>query len=476
MKKYKCVICGKISEQENKEKCLYCGADSNLLEEVHDEDSIKYKRVDGRIPIAEDNPSIARIDEKCINCGLCSKICQDKVGIKYSEDSTNPICINCGQCLLNCPVGAIVPKYCYKKVLDYIKDTSKTVICYTSPAIRVSLGDEFNLEPGVNIEKKIVSSLRKLGFNYVFDTTFGADLTIMEEASELVEKIKSGKKGPLFTSCCPAWVKYLEIYYKELIGNLSSCKSPISMQGKMIKTYFSEMKSINSDDIITVAIAPCTAKKAEIKREEIDGTDFVLTTTELALMLREEEININNLEDEEFDHLMNLGSGAGVIFGASGGVTEAALRYAYFLITKKEPPKKLLEFSEVRGNKGIKEAEITIENINLKILVCHGLTNISKIIESGDYQKYDFIEVMNCMGGCIGGGGQPLKVVSKFEEIVLSRMKSLYEEDKNMDIKTCYQNQDIIDIYKSYLDKPLSDKAKELLHTKYTDKSSILRE
>lgn len=476
MKKYKCIICNNISEQETIGNCQYCGADFSLLEEIINQDIIEFKRIEGKIPITNDNPSIARIEEKCINCGLCSKICQDKVGIKYSELSSNPICINCGQCLLNCPVGAIVPKYCYKKVLDYIKDTNKIVICFTSPAIRVSLGDEFNLESGTNIEKKLVSSLKKVGFSYVFDTTFGADLTIMEEANELVEKIKSHKEGPLFTSCCPAWVKYLEIYYSNLIGNLSTCKSPIGMQGKMIKTYFSEMNSINSDDIITVAITPCTAKKAEIKKDEIDGTDFVLTTTELALMLKEQEININELDDENFDHLMGLGSGAGVLFGASGGVMEAALRYAYFIITKKEPPKKLLEFSEVRGNSSIKEADIVIDNIKLKVLVCYGLTNISEIIENGEYKKYDFIEVMNCVGGCIGGGGQPLKVISKLDEIVLSRMKALYEEDDNMDIKTCYQNKDIIDIYKSYLDSPLSNKAKNLLHTKYTDKSCILRE
>jgi ferredoxin hydrogenase len=345
----------------------------------------------------------------------------------------------------------------------------------TSPAVRVALGESFN-SPEVNVEGKMVAAIKELGFDYVLDTTFGADLTIMEEANELIERIESGKNLPQFTSCCPAWVRYVEIYHPELIDNLSTAKSPISMQTAMIKSYFAEMMDIPREKIVTVAVAPCTSKKLEAKIHP--ETDYVITTQELSLMIKEKEINFNELQPAEFDPLMQRGSGGGVIFGSSGGVTESALRAVYYFLTKKEPPEHLLDFKEVRGYDNIKEAEVVIDNLKLHVLVAHGLTNIEKVISDLKEHKkqYDFIEVMNCPGGCVGGGGQPLGITSKQQESNEKRQQGLYEEDRNLKLRNCYANPEIIDIYRSYLGYPLSEKAELLLHTEYKDESGILGE
>ena len=431
MAKYKCKICGQIIDVEDINdisKCPICGVDKNFLEPVDEESSTQeYKEITGPIPISKDNLGIERIDEKCIKCGRCSVVCQKQVGIKYDPNKAkNPVCLSCGQCVINCPVGAIVPKYCYKKVMNYIKDTNKVVIAFTSPAVRVALGEEF-LSKEDNVEKKMVASLKELGFDYVLDTTFGADLTIIEEASELIERIKSGKKLPQFTSCCPAWVRYLEIYHPKLLAHLSTCKSPIGMQGAVIKNYYSEMMGINKKDIIAVAITPCTAKKYEIELPNSNDTDFVITTSELAMMLRENEIDFNSLKDCEFDPIMQRGSGAGVIFGNSGGVMEAAVRTAYYFMTGKNPPPELLDFQPVRGYNNIKESTITINNKELRLLIVHGIPNIEQVLKDMENGiiNYDFIEVMNCPGGCIGGGGQPLGIVSRQKEIAEKRIATL---------------------------------------------------
>lgn len=476
MTKYKCEICNQIVEIADINainSCPMCQMDKSFLKEC--KNTIELKPIEGPIPIAEDNPGIERIEAKCIKCGLCSKICQNKVGIHYNPNTvTEPVCLSCGQCILNCPVGALVPKYSYQKVLNYINDTDKIVVAFTSPAVRVALGEEFK-SPQNNVEGKMVAALKELGFDYVLDTTFGADLTIMEEASELIKRIEENGPLPQFTSCCPSWVRYLEIYHPSLTKHLSTCKSPIGMQGAMIKTYYSEMLDIPSHNIISVAITPCTAKKSEIKLDPV-YTDYVLTTSELAIMIREKELDFNNLKDSNFDNIMARGSGSGVIFGSSGGVTEAAIRTAYYFLTNQKPPQKLLEFHEVRGYQNIKEAKVKIKDLELNLLVVYGMNNIEPLLNDLEHNKlnYHFIEVMNCPGGCVGGGGQPLGVISKQQEINEKRANALYNEDCNLEIRNSYENPNIIDIYRCYLDKPLSNKAHELLHTKYQDRSSIL--
>jgi len=322
---------------------------------------MKYEYSDIRVPIDKDNVSICRDEELCVKCGACKNICKFNVGVYGNYDlekSDKAICINCGQCSLVCPTMSICEVKDYLKLKELMK-SDKIKVFQVAPAVRASLGEEFNYELGTNVEGKIVSALKMLGADYVFDTTFGADLTIMEEANELVDRIKNKKTMPMFTSCCPAWVKFVEIFYPEFIPNLSTCKSPILMQGAIIKNYFSNINNIDRDDIISVAVTPCTAKKYEIKREEFNGdVDFVITTRELANWIREEKIKFKDLEDTSFDNIMSRGTGAGIIFGNSGGVTEAALRTANHILGGDD--KQTLEFEEIRGLGNIKEANVKI--------------------------------------------------------------------------------------------------------------------
>ncbi len=444
--------------------------------------------IGNRVPINKDNPSIKRDLEKCIDCGICKNICSLKTGIKYKSGQTiNNECINCGACLLNCPMTAITPQYSYKKVLEELDNTDKIVIVSTSPSVRVSLGEAFGMEAGSFVEGKMITALKTLGFNYVLDTTFGADLTIMEEANELVDRIINNKSLPMFTSCCPAWVKHLEINYPQLLPHLSSCKSPIGMQGAIIKTYFSKLNNIDPKKIVNVALTPCVAKKAEIVREEMNDSskyneistlkdmDYVITTSEFALMLKEKGIDFSNLEDGKYDSLLSKGSGAGVLFGASGGVMEAAIRTCYNILTGLDPKEKLLTFEKVRGMDNVKEASITIGDKDLKVAVIHGLDNVKPFLEEIQANKsnYSFIEVMNCTGGCIGGAGQIKPPISDQKEVIQKRMQSLYVDDNSSEIKCSYQNKDIQKIYQDFLNKPLSDLSEELLHTSYYDKSEL---
>ena len=426
------------------------------------------------IYIAKDNPAIERIDEKCIDCGICTNTCRQRENIENTSNKS--ICINCGQCVQTCPTGAIVPKQDKNKLKEAIKN-KKVCIAYTSPSVRVALGDEFGMEYGEFVQGKLVTALRKIGFKYVLDVTFGADLTIMEEAYELVERIKNNGVLPMFTSCCPSWVKYAEIFYPEILDHISTCKSPIGMQGQIVKNYFIQKHNLNKEDVFCVAITPCTAKKYEISRKEIDGTDLVITTKELADIIKEEKIDFANLEDGNYDSLLQEASGAGMIFGNTGGVMEAALRTAYYILTGKELEKEKIEFKEVRGMQNVKEATININGINLNIAIIHKMSSAIPILEEvkNGTSKYHYIEIMNCVGGCIGGGGQPKFKLAEEMQIKEKRIESLYNRDRKNTIRCSHQNPEIIKLYEEFLEKPLSKKSEELLHTTYEDKSYLKR-
>lgn len=420
-----------------------------------------------RVNIAKDNPSIIFDSGKCDECGICKNICKFNVGVYGYNDEDYP-CINCGSCTIMCPNKCLSERDETDKLDEYLH-SGKKVIFQTAPAVRVSLGEEFGLKPGTNVEGKLVSAIRAIGGNYVFDTTFGADLTVMEEANELVNRIKSNIRGPMFTSCCPSWVKFIESFYPEYIPNLSTCKSPISMQGAIIKNYFSRKTNIDKEDIISIAITPCTAKKMEILK--FNDIDLAITVREFARYLKKKNIDFNNLKNSSYNSLMSKGSGGGVIFGTSGGVTESIIREVYHILNNRKPSKKLLNFKEVRGLSNVKEAEVTISDITLNIAVINGTGDARKVIEKikkGE-AHYDFIEVMACEGGCISGGGQP-RVYPSTNELKTKRMKGLYKSDKKMKIRNASDNPDIIKVYDEFLGVPLSDISEKYLHTSYINR------
>ncbi|MEG0798177.1 MAG: [FeFe] hydrogenase, group A [Acidaminococcaceae bacterium] len=446
-----------------------------------------------RVPIEPDNVAIMRVEEKCIQCGSCKSVCKFDIGIfgSYKLEETNDIgiCVNCGQCVNVCPADALREVEDWQKVKKIIADGEKTVLFMTSPGVRVSLGEAFDLEPGTNVEGKLAASIRKLGANYVFDTTFGADLTIMEEASELVTRITTKNKPlPQFTSCCPAWVSFCEMYYPEMLPHLSSAKSPTLMQGPTIKTYFAKKAGLDPEKMVVVAVTPCTAKKFEITRPEMNDAgkyygkpeirdvDYVLTIRELAKWIKDAGIDFETLADGDYDKLLGRGSGAGVIFGNTGGVMEAAARTAYNLVTKENPPQEWLHLEPVRGMDGVKKATVDINGIAVRVAVIHGLKQVRKVIEAikDGSLEVDFVEVMTCRGGCIGGGGQPKTEIPLPDEIREARIASLYAEDEALSVRFSHENPEIKTVYQEFYGAPLTELAEDLLHTSYTDQSAKL--
>lgn len=429
--------------------------------------------------------SVVRDDNKCINCGRCVAVCAkiqatyaiDFAGrahhehvTPYSEHNLPEVaCTKCGQCIAACPVGAISEREHLKEVIKVLKDKKKHIVVQTAPSIRAALGEEFGMKPGTLVTGKMVSALRKCGFDKIFDTNLGADMTIMEEASEFLERAKKGGPFPMITTCCPAWIKFMEHFHHELIDskNMSTCKSPHEMLGILSKTYYAKKAGLNKKDIVVVSVMPCTAKKFESTRPELkSGVDYVLTTREAALLIKHFEIDFKSLPDEEFDPALGISTGAGAIFGATGGVMEAALRTAYELGTGKQLTK--IEFDQIRGMDGIKEGTIIINKQEIKFAVANGLRNAKRLMEKKN--EYHFIEIMACPGGCIGGGGQPLPVN---KEIIKKRISAIYREDAKLPFRKSHENPLVQQIYKEFLGAPLSKKSEKLLHTKYTKRSEF---
>lgn len=435
--------------------------------------------------IDDSSPSIVRDPRKCVLCRRCVAVCEKIQGVKaigpvnrgfntiiappFGKNLIDVNCAMCGQCALICPTAAITEKDDTAKVWEALADPTKHVVVQTAPATRVSLPEEFGMPPGTIGTGKMVAALRRLGFDRVFDTDFSADLTIMEEGSELIERITKGGVLPMITSCSPGWIKYIEHYYPDLLPHLSTCKSPQQMMGAVIKTYYAQNAGVDPKDIVSVSIMPCTAKKFECQREEMadsgfQDVDIVLTTRELARMCRNAGIDWDALPEEEYDDPLGKSTGAAVIFGATGGVMEAALRTAYELITKETLES--VNFTDVRGMEGIKEATVKVGDLDVKVAVAHTLGNARKLLDliRAGKADYHFIEVMCCPGGCIGGGGQPIPTNL---EVRLARIAGTYEADENLPIRKSHENPAIKDIYENFLKEPLGELSHKLLHTHY---------
>ena len=475
----KCLSCVRSGTCELQQLCKEFGVDDE-------------GRFDGANPVHEYDDSaihMIRDNGKCILCRRCVAACQAQhisviganargfdthIGSAFERPLDSVACVSCGQCIVNCPTGAIYEKDDTAKVLEAINDSEKFVVVHTAPSIRVTLGECFGMHIGTNVQGKMVAALRRLGFDKVFDTDFGADLTIVEEANEFLGRVQNGGVLPMITSCSPGWIKYCEHYYPDMLDHLSTCKSPQQMSGAIIKTWYAEKMGIDPKDIVVVGIMPCTAKKFETKRDDqaasgYPDVDYSLTTRELGRMIESAGIYFKHLPDEEFDNPLGDSTGAAVIFGATGGVMEAALRTAVEKLSGEEL--KSLDFTEVRGTDGIKEASYTVNGMEIKVCVVSGLANANTIMEKvkNGTADYHFIEIMGCPGGCVNGGGQPIQhaVVRNFVDLRARRAAALYEADKDMPLRKSHESEAVKRLYAEFLGEPGSHKAHEVLHTSY---------
>lgn len=475
-------------------KCLSCVRSTNcelqkLCKEYGVENESKFDGITPDYAYDDSMPHMIRDNSKCILCRRCVAAC-DEQGISviganargFDTRITSPFereikefsCIACGQCIVNCPTGALREKDDTPKVLEAINDPEKYVVVQTAPAVRAALGEEFGLPIGTDVEGKMVAALRRLGFDKVFDTDFSADLTIMEESNELIERITNGGALPMITSCSPGWVKYCEHYYPEQLDHLSTCKSPQQMFGATLKTWYAQKMDIDPAKIVSVSVMPCTAKKFEVGRDDQSASgyadvDISITTRELARMIKSAGISFNSLPDETYDSPLGEGSGAAVIFGATGGVMEAALRTAVEKITGQALDN--VDFTEVRGMEGVKEATYTVGDLSIKVAVASGTKNAKTLMEQikNGTSEYQFIEIMGCPGGCINGGGQPIvsAAVRNFEDFRSKRASVLYNLDKNNENRKSHENSAIKRVYDEFFGEPGSHKAHEVLHTTY---------
>lgn len=451
--------------------------------------NIRYSGEMSLYPVDDSSKSIYKDLSKCVLCRRCETMCNEVqtvyalsgvgrgfntvVGPAFNAPMHETVCTFCGQCVAVCPTGALTEVDNVPKVWKVLDNKEKVVVVQVAPAVRVAIGELFGLEPGTIVTGKMVAALRSLGFNYVFDTDFAADLTIMEEAHEMIERIKAGKDLPILTSCCPAWVKFFEHQFPDLLNIPSTCKSPHEMFGAVAKTYLASKLGLKREDMVVVSVMPCVAKKYEAARPELESrgeqdVDVVITTRELGRMIKEAGIDFLSLPDEDYDMPLGESTGASVIFGTTGGVIEAALRTASEMITGK--PLERVEFIEVRGLQGLREAKVEIEDISLNIAIAHGLGNARKLLESiqkGE-SKYHAIEIMACPGGCIGGGGQPYHHGDL--EIIRKRARGIYEIDRSKTLRKSHENPAIKEIYAKFLGEPGSHLAHELLHTSYFER------
>ena len=475
----KCLSCVRSGTCELQQLCKEFGVDDE-------------GRFDGANPVHEYDDSaihMIRDNGKCILCRRCVAACQAQhisviganargfdthIGSAFERPLDSVACVSCGQCIVNCPTGAIYEKDDTAKVLEAINDPEKFVVVHTAPSIRVTLGECFGMHIGTNVQGKMVAALRRLGFDKVFDTDFGADLTIVEEANEFLGRVQNGGVLPMITSCSPGWIKYCEHYYPDMLDHLSTCKSPQQMSGAIIKTWYAEKMGIDPKDIVVVGIMPCTAKKFETKRDDqaasgYPDVDYSLTTRELGRMIESAGIYFKHLPDEEFDNPLGDSTGAAVIFGATGGVMEAALRTAVEKLSGEEL--KSLDFTEVRGTDGIKEASYTVNGMEVKVCVVSGRANANTSMEQvkNGTADYHVIEIMGCPGGCVNGGGQPIQhaVVRNFVDLRARRAAALYEADKDMPLRKSHESEAVKRLYDEFLGEPGSHKAHEVLHTSY---------